>query len=98
VPSDEFLLLGLDAHGTPSIVSEGSIEVPSVAGAIEVPFQLLGQEFPIRANHSIAASRLACHYPAVASDLIDFTAISVRLRFKDPPRETRLCDVSQCLK
>jgi hypothetical protein len=39
------------------------------------------------------ADTVACHFHAVASDPIDFTAISVRLRLKDPPQETRLCDL-----
>jgi hypothetical protein len=91
IPSDVFLLRGLHGRGAPAIVVEGSIDVNSVAGAIEVPFQLPSQEFVIRTDHSIPANRLACHFDVVASDPIDLTAISVRLRLKDPPHETQLC-------
>jgi hypothetical protein len=93
VPSHEFLLLGLHGPGAPGVIFEGSLDVNSVASAIEVPFQLPGQELPIRTHHSIPAKTLVSHCHVVASDPIDVTAISVRLRLKDPPRETWLCDV-----
>jgi hypothetical protein len=42
--------------------------VNSLAGAIDVLFQLSRQGFPIRTDHPITASTLACHFHAVASD------------------------------
>jgi hypothetical protein len=92
-PWDEFPLLRLHGRGAPGIVVEISIDVNAVAGAIEVPVQLPRQEFPIRTDHFTPANVLACHFPAVTSDPIVFLAISVRLRLKNPPRETRPCDL-----